>query len=370
MLCHNEAHLLPRLFEQIGPRIDAAAIIVHPEYEDDTYEVAIELCEKYGIKHHIEKREPLVGGGGVARQEVFDMAREFDQDYVLWLDPDDPLVGTIPDQLTHPVYSVEVRAKGTSWYVEHLVARERAEVAWKGELHESLTMNGLISEPLEDCHIDRSEGSGGGTERMKNQDLPQLLAMVETDPEDGNAWFYLAQTYRDLGMKPEAVACYNHRAEMGGFGSLVYWCRFMVAELTLDVNDYLIAYNCRPKRQEALHRLAATYNARGQYYVARLFAYIGLNTPPTDDAGFVERWVENYGLLAECAVAEYYMGEKQKAFAAFDYIMGLEEVWPEHRAVFQLNLDNLKKEERELNKPKHKGRVTPKKPKPQLVSVS
>jgi tetratricopeptide (TPR) repeat protein len=374
MMCHNEAHLLPRLFEQIGDRIDAAAIIVHPDYDDDSYEVAIELCKQYDLKHKVLQLEPIVDGDASAhRNQVLDMAREFDQDYVLWLDPDDPLVGTIPDELTLPIYIVAVDAKGTSWCVEHLIAREHPEVHWEGALHEGLTVSGLKGKLLEDCIIERSNGSGGGTERMKNQDLPQLLAMVEKDPEDGRAWYYLAQTYRDLGMRNEAAACYNHRAEMGGFESLIYWCRFQVAELTLDVNDYLIAYNANTKRSEALHRLAATYNAREQYHVALLFAYIGLNTPPTEDAGVVERWVEEYGLLAECAVAQYYLGEKQKAFEAFDYVLNhVEGVWPEHRVVFEMNLANMKKEERKLKREaaKHNGRVTPKKAKSPLVTVS
>lgn len=361
MLCHNEAHLLPRLFEQIGDRIDSAAIIVHPEYEDDSLEVARTLCDKYGVKHNVVQRDPIAGGAADARNEVLDMALEFGEDYVLWLDPDDPLVGTIPDELTIPIYAVEVRAKGTAWLVEHLVSKDVPDVRFYGDLHESLLRHGHPFELLNDCYIDRSQGSGGGEDRMRNQDLPTLLAKVEADPDDGHHWYYLAQTYRDLGMKPEAVAAFNHRAEMGGLQAMIYWCRFQVAEITQSPDDYLTAYNCHPGRVEALHRLAATYNARSQYATARMFCLVGLNTPPTEDGAFVERWVEEYGLMAELALAEYYIGNPDKAFKAFEYVLSLDSVWPEHRAVFENNLKEIKKEQRKQNKPVHKGRVTTKK---------
>ena len=113
------------------------------------------------------------------------------------------------------------------------------------------------------ARFNRLEGSGGGPERMKVWDLPLLLQKVQEDPSNGHYWYYLAQTYRDMKMIPEAVAAFNHRAEMGGMQSLVYWCRFQVAEITQNVDDYIVAWSTYPERQEALHRLAAIYNAKG-----------------------------------------------------------------------------------------------------------
>lgn len=373
LLVHNEAHLLPRLFEQIGDRIDSAAIIVHPDYEDDSLEVAKELCEKYNLKSVIEQRDPPDPPTGEnLRNEVFDLAREFGEDYVLWLDPDDPLIGTIPDELTAPIYGVEVVAKGTSWVVEHLVSKDFPDVRWEGVIHEALRRHDVAFEALQDCYIDRSVGSGGGPERMKNVDLPLLLKACEANPGDGHSWYYLAQTYRDLAASAEdpdekesrrasSIAAFKHRAAMGGLQQMVYWCLFQVAEMTGSPEDYLFAFNVDPTRAEAPHRLAALYNARQQYNTARMFCLVGLNVPPTGDAMFVERWVEEYGLIAEMAVAEFYIGNQEKAEKAWEYVLTVDSVWPEHRVLFEHNLDEIKKMKRKAAKPQHRGRVTTKK---------
>lgn len=343
MMVHNEAGLLPRVFENVGHRLNSAVIIVHPEYDDDSAEVATKLCEQYGLRHKVLSQDhPQPISGARSRNEVFDLAYEFGEDYTLWLDPDDPLIGTIPDELIAPIYTVETRATGVHWIVEHLVSKDCPDVRWHGDIHEVLRRNGHECVLLEDCFIDRKK-SGGGTERMESFDLPLLLAAVEKDPTDLHSWGYLAQTYRDLGKLPEAVAAYNHRAQLGGAPQSTFWARFQVAEITGHPDDYLIAWNSRPERVEPLHRLAALYNAKEQYNVGLAFAMLGLQLPPTDDAMFVERWCEEYGLLGEMAVAQYHLGNAETAVRAWEYILTLDSVMPEHRVVFQHNLDEIRK---------------------------
>jgi predicted O-methyltransferase YrrM len=304
------------------------------------------LPDKYGIGH---------GDYGANRNRMLEFAREWDKDYVLWLDPDDPVEGTIPDVLDHDVYLFEINVEGTTWAMHHMF-RKDVEVQWRKPVHEHLEFAD------ENCDIQNLEGvwlsrNGSGSyrdDRIRLRSIPLLLAMVEEDPMDGHAWYYLAQSYRDIGMKAEAVAAFNHRAEMGGEDQAVYWCRFQVAELTGQPDDYLIAWNCRPTRVEALHRLAEFYNARGQYVVGRHFAQVGCGIKPSSDGMFVERWVELYGMPAAYAHAAFYLGYEhnnpeliQRAIDTWEWILDPgnvpeEILQPAHKVLFESNLQEAR----------------------------
>lgn len=344
MMAHGEApEMFERIAAELGNRISAFSAVV--DTDDEATATAIEqtfahlrgqvhrlswIDDKYGVGH---------GDYAANRNRMLQLAREAECDYVLWLDPDDPLIGTIPDELTEAVYCVEVQAGGTSWVGEQLI-RKDADVHWNGMLHEYLVKpEGTESALLPDCYLDRTTSGSSRTGRIENKAIPLLVKMVTENPDDGHAWFYLAQSFKDIGKKAEAVAAYNQRAHMGGDNEVVFWCLFNVAQLTGNPDDYLQAWNVRPSRVEPLHALAAFYNARGQYVVGRVFAQLGLGIKPTDDAKFVERWVESYGLVGEFAHAEFALGDKDKAIKAWEYCLTVDDLLPHHRTLFQHNID-------------------------------
>lgn len=347
LMAHGEPpEMFQRIAKELGDRISCFSAVV--DEDDDDTAAAIEwafahlsgkvhrlpwINDKYGVGH---------GNYAANRNRMLELAREWDTDYVLWLDPDDPLVGSIPDTLTEPVYAVEINAGGTSWVGEQLIHKD-APVRWNGMLHEYLVKDGFESVLLADCHLERTTSGSSRTGRIEAKTIPLLLEIIKEEPGDGHAWFYVAQSFKDIGRKPEAVAAYNHRAQLGGDPEVIYWCLFNVAELTGDPDDYLVAWNARPQRLEALHRLAAFYNAKGQHVVGRMFAQLGLGIKPTDDAKFVERWVELYGLVAEFAFAECRIGDPAKAQKAWEYCLSLgDDVLPHHRTLFEHNLAELK----------------------------
>lgn len=345
MMASHEGDYFQRIADELGDRISAWTVVIDPG-DEATGEAAEAAFGAIPGKVHAlpwiqDKYDTGHGDYGANRNRMLELAREWDCDYVLWLDPDDPLVGTIPDVLTEPLYVIEIQASGTSWGVEHLI-RKDVECHWEAPIHEHLVHEGYTAQLLDSCTLERKGSGSHRTNRIETKAIPLLLKMIEENPQDGHAWYYLAQSYRDSGHKAEAAAAFNHRAEMGGFDQSVYWCRFQVAELTGNPDDYLVAWNCRPQRLEALHRLAAFYNARGQYVVGRMFAMIGLGIKPTDDAMFVERWVETYGLMSEMAVAEFYLGNVEKAVRAWEYMLTLDDLQPHHRTLFEHNVAEAK----------------------------
>lgn len=349
LMAHGEPYeMFEEIARSLGDRIDCFCAVVN----EDDHETALNIYKAFeqvripGRVHMLPWIDDpySIGHGdyGANRTRMLELAREWDKDYVLWLDPDDPPVGTIPDELTEPLYIIEIDAAGITWGVEHLI-RKDVEGHWAGLIHEYFVHEKDIKPViLEGVTLNRTGAGSSRDNRIEEKSIPLLLKILADDPTDTHAWYYLAQSYKDIGKKPEAVAAFAKRAAMGGWPQLIFWCMFQVAELTEDPDNYLLAWNFRPERQEPLHRLAAIYNKRGQFHVARHFARVAIATPPSNDAMFVERWVENYGCLGEWAVAQYQLGNLDEAIKAWEYCLAQEGVLPHHAEIFQHNLDEAK----------------------------
>lgn len=335
-MAHNENHETFRVLrEKLGDRISSWCAVA------DTDEVVASIGTVFsdlpGTLHRLAF--PQTNGFmdfAKARNRMLDLARRQNTDYVLWLDPDDPLDGQIPDQLTKPVYAVRHVGPGSEWVVSHFI-RYDAKVRWAGQVHEHLEGDsGVILD--EDLSITRTTSGSATNNLVETQFIPLLCTILEKDKTNKHAWFYLAQSYHDVGRDADAAAAYAHRATLGGWAPIVYWCYFQIAEITGSVDDYLIAYNFRPSRTEALHRLAVYYNGRGLYSTSKLFSSIGLDVPPTQDAMFVERWGESYGLLMELAISQDGLGEREQAQRIREYVLTLDDVQPQHRVACERKL--------------------------------
>jgi len=354
-MAHGESlEMFETIRERCGDRIDAWTAVVDTDDVETARNIEKAFAGIPGAVHMLPWIDDKYGTGhgdyAANRNRMLALAREHDCDYVMWLDPDDPPVGTIPDELDKPVYLFEIKVEGTTWAMHHMF-RKDVKIEWRQPIHEHLEFE---DDPevanLIGVWLERNGSGSYRTDRIKTKALPLLLKMIEENPTDGHAWYYLAQSYRDVGMKAEAVAAFNHRAEMGGEPQAVYWCRFQVAELTGNPDDYLIAWNTRPTRVEALHRLAEFYNARGQYVVGRLFAQLGCSIKPSEDGMFVERWVELYGLPAAYAHAAFYLGYESgdadliaRAVTTWEWILDpanvpAEILQPAHKVLFESNL--------------------------------
>jgi len=356
MMAHGEPlEMFEEHAKRLGNRIDAWTCVVDADDQETAINVSKAFAHIPGKVHMLPWIDDEYGTGhgdyAANRNRMLSLAREWDKDFVLWLDPDDPVEGVIPDGLEHQVYLFEINVEGTTWAMHHMF-RKDVELQWKQPIHEHLEFerDDYDIQNLEGVWLSRNGSGSYRTDRIRTKAIPLLLKMIEANPLDGHAWYYLAQSYRDIGMKAEAVAAFNHRAEMGGEDQAVYWCRFMVAELTGNPDDYLIAWNSRPTRVEALHRLAEFYNARGQFIVGRHFAQLGCGIKPSEDGMFVERWVELYGLPAAYAHAAFYLGYQSgdqdltdRAIRTWEWILDpgnvpAEILRPEHKVLFESNL--------------------------------
>jgi hypothetical protein len=221
----------------------------------------------------------------VNRSELLREARASGADYTLMLDADMELAGRIDTtKLTSDEYLIEIHDRGMIYPLPLLTSNSKA-FFYAGAAHACLNCEDQVT-------IGRirglwviDHGGGPGTDGKFERDRVALEAEVLKNPNDTRSWFYLAQTYRDLDLIPQAVEAYKHRAMMAGFDEEIYWSLYQAGVLTcahvsfLEGAQILLkAWALRPHRAEALRALAGCSNA-----VANKIPF------PTNDVLFIER---------------------------------------------------------------------------------
>ena len=154
--------------------------------------------------------------------------------------------------------------------------------------------------------------------------LSQVASAQEAELLLPRTVFYLAQTYRDQGLRQEALAMYQRRAGLGGWSEEVWYSLLEVARqseglqlpASLVTQRYLEAYQARPGRAEPLVDLARFHRLRGEYALAHMFARQALATPLPADILFIDGAAYDWRALDEYAVACYWVGQLEASKAA------------------------------------------------------
>lgn len=295
LMAHNEAHLLPRLEKELNNRINSVIVLSDPPNNDDTVSVAKSVFSHYPNCIVEERPWPDIDNAAVARNQILDRARQFGDDYVLWMDPDSPIIGTIPDELTEPLYAFITLDKPSniSWFTPHLIRADQTSVRWVGEIHEQLDTGNTPVAVLATI-IEERTGSGGGTERLRDWDLPTLLRLHAKEPTNPRHLYYLAQTYRDLSDYDNAIKYYKMRSQLHGVEEETFYAIFMVGCMYLLKSDVpngerwlLRAHAYRPTRHEPLQALSELYQTQSNATMAIQLMKNSLLLPPPQDPGLV-----------------------------------------------------------------------------------
>lgn len=236
-------------------------------------------------------------------------------------------------------------AEPVEYWIKRLVKGDR-EWGYVGSTHEYVAVDGPeVVERLGAIVIHHHADSGTRADKF-DRDVRLLSEDLRRDPTDARAVFYLAQTYRDLGRRPEAIELYERRAGMGGWDQEVFYSLFQAGVLRAEEGDWppamarlIAAWECRPSRLEPVYELASRLRVRGEYQTAHLFAQQGVGRPQPDDILFVWPWVYRWGLLFEYSITAYWVGEHETAFAACRRLLALPELPEEYRTQTLANME-------------------------------
>lgn len=338
MIVKNEAEIIERCLESALPFIDSFCII-DTGSDDDTQEIILDFFEKHQVDGALVESEWV--DFGTNRTELIKRAQEEGcADYLLLLDADHQVSCDDHDklkELTSDAYYIRI-AGPFEWKMPYLV---RAALPWHyvGSTHEFLACD-ADTEPYAELHGFGlfHHGDGGNRENKFVQDLAFLEAAYQRDPKDARTCFYLAETYKNTQQAERAIQLYRERVEIGGWVEEVYYSLLQIALISDDLDAFYDAWAYRPDRWEAPYYIVKHLNGRENYNGAYVVARDQIVKTASSDMLFVERWMEDWGLAFEYAIAAWWVGKKDIARSWFLRLVQNENISSEHRLAVIHNL--------------------------------
>ncbi len=234
-----------------------SAVIVDTGSKDRTKKIVKELGKSVTL------HERMWRGFGPNRTELLRLAAGT-ADYHLMLDADHRLHidGDQPD-FAADSYLLRIRPDGGRL---PLLTKDGHPFEYRGVAHSYLASDAPTRTEQTDW-ISIDGGPGASQKKIEGDRVLLEQAFLE-NPTDARTVFYLAQTYRDLDMVPQAIKFYRLRADMPGFAEETYWARYQLGCLLSQhvsfaqgATELLRAFNERPTRIESLRALANAANS-------------------------------------------------------------------------------------------------------------
>lgn len=263
-----------------------------------------------------------------AQKVVKDLGFPLFSTYMLILDPD--MVVNIgnsfsKDSLAKDCYMLLEKSSVLDFY-SYDPRLLRASLKWEslGITHEYWT----CKEPHEKTKLRTLMVEEVSDESSRKEKLARHVALLKealrSDPENRRYIFYLAQAYRCLKQYEDAIFWFRARIQKEENRDEVCFSKYMIGECYEELQDwdralkwYLEAFQCNPRRAEALRKIATYYRLHGQNDLAYLFAKHGSRIPiPNDQILLNSPLLYDYHFDEEVSIAAYYTPFRDEGFAA------------------------------------------------------
>ncbi|MGP8163710.1 MAG: glycosyltransferase [Acidimicrobiales bacterium] len=339
MIVKNEAQVIGRLAESVREFIDYWVICDTGSTDGTPAVVRHSFAGLPGELHH-DAWVDYSTNRNLALQAARGKA-----DYLLLLDADQTVrfEADLPE-LTSDAYLLLID-EGWAHWLPRLV---RGDLHWYyvGSVHEYLALGrDYRAERLPQLVV-RHFADGGGRSDKFQRERALLERDLADDPDNPRTLFYLAQTAAALGQGEEAAEIYRRRIELGGWAEEVFWSRYQRALLVAGwdrsaaVAELMQAWEYRPTRAEPLYDLARLSRESNDHHLAHLFASEGRRIPyPDDEILFVVRWVYEWGMDFEWAIAAYWVGDVAAALQVNEQLLARRDLPLIYREATRRNRD-------------------------------
>jgi glycosyltransferase involved in cell wall biosynthesis len=314
MIVKNESAVIRRALESVKPWIDSW-VICDTGSTDGTEEIVFETMQGIaGGLHHV----PWVDFG-TNRAQAVKLASER-ADYVLIMDADMVLNVKDPafkEKLCADAY--DLRYEGALDYVQTMLVSSQHDWVYTGVTHEYIWSPSATIETKLFPGISLTHLCDGGMRADKfERDICLLIQAVLKAPGNSRNIFYLAQSYKDLGLASEAFYWYGRRAEMGGFAEESWYAMYQQAKMSVLLKQdwqesltlFMKAFQYRPTRIEPIYDVVCHYRELNDPRTAFLFAaHWGHHFPYPQDRLFIDATIYKYLMPYEFAFAAASIGQ-------------------------------------------------------------
>lgn len=347
MIVKNESKIIVRCLESIRDIIDYV-VISDTGSTDNT----VELIEQYLAQHQIGGKvyqnewknfgynrslsvtnaQEWLAGAGVDRSK----------NYLLTIDADMCLRIT-------PTFDKKALNKHTAWMLRqsnpelsyYNTRMFRADLPFRcvSVTHEYWACDEKHTmDKFEGLYID-DVGDGGAKADKYTRDIRLLTQGIEDEPNNERYFFYLAQTYRDIGDFDNAIKWYKRRIEAGGWVEELFISHKCLGDIYQSIGSshnavmsWIDGYNACPERSETLFRVINYYrNKSNQQQAAAMFLRQALKVNyPDKYVLFIEHNIYHYKLLEELSIVAFYVQSiKHLGFMATQHLMLAPDI-PQH----------------------------------------
>jgi glycosyltransferase involved in cell wall biosynthesis len=282
---------------------------------------------------------------GYNRNEAMRLAQD-KGDYLLFIDADDFLSfseGFSLPELQDDIYSIKQIDYGNDTYAQHnllSIVKNNGSFTWTDKVHEYLelaeTFNKVpvitLLENVFNNYV--CDGCRSKDTNKLSRDVNTLKEMVDEEPYNYRAVFYLARTcYAKQDFK-EAIKWFDKRSKMLGdpmeiYFSLLYIAlseRFLGLNFEQYIGSFFKAHIYRPSRSEAIYEAAKSYFNKNEYFISYALSKIAASIPMTKDTLFIEPWVYEWGSELNLFACAHNLGLKEEAFELINKLRNIKNI--------------------------------------------
>jgi tetratricopeptide (TPR) repeat protein len=326
MIVKNESKIITRMLKTVLPIIDTYCIC-----DTGSTDNTIELINTFFQTHNISGKIlniPFVNfeyNRNIALQHAFDMSMS---DYILLLDADMCLNihKNFKKEMLLNYDGVYIFQGNKDFYYKNLrIIKNNKLFKYIGVTHEYIGFPN--DKNIHTAIFDKSImfiydlGDGGCKTNKFERDIQLLLKGIDSEPENKRYFFYLANSYYDLGQYENAIQYYKQRIEMGGWIQEQWYSAYRIGLCYKHLNNiekaiyYMLqAYDLFPKRVENLYEIIHHYRNISNNKLALTFYNIAKNIvvklteKDKSDFLFLQNDIYVYKLDYEYSIIAYYNG--------------------------------------------------------------